>query len=171
MNLVTLSLFAIDILSIGLIFWLVPDAVSRLIRNRLNKSGPRPIRYLIDQLPGLVIGTVFGALVLYFTGVSYENFIVNTGRSISNSTLEVMGLDDHTICQQRAILKHFPATSERQFLREASEFDGMFEPTLEGRESILARAQAIMMTDTSNVMEQAVEKHCNFRIERGLFER
>ncbi|WP_439150462.1 hypothetical protein [Sulfitobacter sp.] len=173
MNIATLSLFAIDLLSIGIVFWLVPDAVARLVRGRLQNSGPRPIRFLVDQLPGLVVGTVFGAVVLYFTGVSYENFIVNTGKAIGNTALEVMGLDEMALCKQRVVMEHFPATSELQFREAASNFQDDGSPTLQAKDGILMRGQMYISIDggAPNIMERSIESHCNFMIERGLFER
>lgn len=173
MNIMTLSIMTLDLFSIGVIFWFIPDAVARLLKGRLHDSGPRPIRFMVDQLPGLVVGTVFGALVLYLTGVSYENFIVNTGRSVGNAALELVGMDKMTICTKRVITEHFPTTSESQFRQEASRFRNSLHPTPPTRDNILMRGQGILMLgqNQTNVMERAAQQHCNFRIERGLFER
>jgi len=173
MNIATLSLLAIDLLSIGLIFWLVPDAAARLVRSRLQDSAPRPVRTLIDQVPGIVIGTVFGAIVLYLTGASYENFVVNTGKAIGNTALEVMGLNETAICKQRLTAEHFPATSERQFREEASIFQDSGHPTTPTRDNILMRGRTVILIDGSatNVMERSIEEYCDFMIERGLFMR
>lgn len=104
--------------------------------------------------------------------IAFTSLEGNPGGKVGNTTLEVLGLDEITICTKRVILEHFPTTGERQFRREVAKFQESGHPTLKTRDSILLRAKWSMLPPgTPGLMEHSIKEHCGFQIQQGLFTR
>lgn len=105
-NLLTLTTI-LDLLALGLIFWLIPLKVSKLFSNRLiGQVGSRPMKALVRELPGTVNGLAIGAFAVYAFGASFEDFAVSTARAAGDQGMKILGIDDVSRCKARMTEKY-----------------------------------------------------------------
>ena len=161
MNPTVVALMIVDVISMGLLFYLFPISLIKFLGVKATRAKGKASKFVVEQLPGFFFGGFTTACFVYFAGLSYEQMIVNTGRSVGIAVLSQFGLDPVTLCSARIIEEHF--TTDEAFRQEAG--TGAFllnKSTFSERDSVVFRGFELALTNQGGLglLERAARAHC-----------
>ncbi|WP_347141038.1 hypothetical protein [Paracoccus sp. SSK6] len=84
-----IALAMIDLLSLGLLFWLIPQTLIRLLRGQLAGIDFKPAQEAMKHLPGAITGTAAAAFAVYLFGMSYEDFAISRAKEVGNWSMQL----------------------------------------------------------------------------------
>ena len=138
-------LAGIDLVSLGVLFWLVPTVIAKVMRRKIAGDREGYISVVLKHLPGAVTGAFVAVLAFYLFGMSYEEFAARTARGVGDRALAYFQVDETSRCIARMTEKYkmtadaiTSEASAQQLLQTSSERDRIIS---EVRGSLLFRSE------------------------------
>lgn len=149
----SIILAIVDFISLGLLFWLVPTVIAKLVKRKMAGI-PRPyLQEMLKQLPGVVTGAFIAVAAFYLFGMSYEEFAANTARQVGNRAMTYLSIDETSRCKVRLTEKYklLPAPT----INEAAEMN--MPITMSERDRLMSEIGVSLLIGRNRTPEQHID--------------